>query len=88
MKRISRGGSVRGISLKLQEEERERRLDFIPDRSVLDQDNIEIDMDTGDLLRSLQFDDINGVTVSSKADTPYRKPRQPRTAREDKNSTL
>jgi small subunit ribosomal protein S17e len=78
MKRIARGGSVRGISLKLQEEERERRLDFIPERSVLDQDNIDIDPDTGDLLKSLKFQDIAGVTVTSQVEQPYRRVRPQR----------
>lgn len=53
MRRLGRGDNVRGISLKLQEEERERRMDFIPDRSALDRDSIEIDADTNRMLNSL-----------------------------------
>jgi len=64
MKRIQRG-PVRGISLKLQEEERERRMDFVPERSVLDQDKIEVDAETMQLLRSLDFPDIPGVEKAS-----------------------
>ena len=52
MKRISRG-PVRGISLKLQEEERERRMDVVPDRSALDAEVIDVDPDTKDMLTSL-----------------------------------
>jgi len=64
MKRIQRGGSVRGISLKLQEEERERRLDFLPERSALDLDQVDVDEDTFDLLKSLEFEDIPGVRIA------------------------
>ena len=54
MKRIQRG-PVRGISLKLQEEERERRLDIIPERSLLDVDVIEVDQDTRSMLEYLNI---------------------------------
>merc|ERR1711991_725677 len=64
MKRISRG-PVRGISLKLQEEERERRMDFVPDVSALDVDVIEVDAETKNLLRSLDFANISNVQVSA-----------------------
>jgi small subunit ribosomal protein S17e len=64
MKRIQRG-PVRGISLKLQEEERERRMDFIPDQSAINPDAIEVDKETMDMLRSLNMANLPGVTVAS-----------------------
>ena len=66
MKRIQRG-PVRGISLKLQEEERERRMDFVPEVSAIDQDFVEIDSDTKDMLDALDFKDLPGIQVSNNA---------------------
>lgn len=60
MKRIQKG-PVRGISLKLQEEERERRLDFIPDRSALDKDVLEVDSDTMAMLEAFNFKELPGL---------------------------
>ncbi len=64
MKRIQRG-PVRGISLKLQEEERERRMDFVPPKSALDQDRIEVDKDTLNMLKSLNFPELHGIAEAS-----------------------
>lgn len=61
MKRIQRG-PVRGISLKLQEEERERRMDFVPDVSALEQSVIEVDPETKKMLDALDLKDLPGVT--------------------------
>ena len=54
MKRIQRG-PVRGISLKLQVEERERRMEYVPDRSEVDIDAIQVDTDTRDMLKELDM---------------------------------
>jgi len=64
MKRIDKG-PVRGISLKLQEEERERRMDFVPEVSALEQETITIDPDTRDLLENLGYGGLNGVAVNA-----------------------
>jgi len=59
MKRIQKG-LVRGISLKLQEE-RERRMDFVPDVSAIRTDHIEVDKETLDMLAALGMSEIPGV---------------------------
>ncbi|XP_054801961.1 40S ribosomal protein S17-like [Prosopis cineraria] len=60
MKRIQKG-PVRGISLKLQEEERERRMDFVPDVSAIKTDQVEVDKETIDMLSALGMSEIPGI---------------------------
>merc|ERR1712080_696602 len=70
MKRINRG-PVKGISLKLQEEEREKRLDYIPDISAVDimiADGIEIDVDTREMLSSMDMQNLPGLNVVNNKD--------------------
>ncbi|KAL1836464.1 hypothetical protein VTJ49DRAFT_5124 [Mycothermus thermophilus] len=60
MKRIQRG-PVRGISFKLQEEERERKDQYVPEVSALDfseAGTLDVDAETKDLLKHLGFDSI------------------------------
>merc|ERR1712085_218142 len=75
MKRISRG-PVRGISLKLQE--RERRLDYIPDISAVDleiEKGIEIDQDTKNMLRAMDMANLPGLNVVNTKDRSQYRPR-------------
>lgn len=73
MKRIQRG-PVRGISFKLQEEERERKDQYVPEISALDftqnteSGQLDVDQDTKDLLKSMGFDaiSVNVVPVAQQ----------------------
>jgi small subunit ribosomal protein S17e len=75
MRRIERGDQVRGISLKLQEEERERRMDFVPEVSAINTDAITVDPETKALLDTLALPFAAGVTVQQPQRTDF-KPRR------------
>jgi small subunit ribosomal protein S17e len=58
MKRIQKG-PVRGISLRLQEEERERKLDYAPEKSVVNTRSIVVDPQTLEMVKALNLDTAN-----------------------------
>jgi len=74
MRRIQRG-PVRGISYKLQEEERERKDNYVPDVSALDiqESGLEVDPDTKELLHALNFDNIPVNIVPVVAYVPVQR---------------
>lgn len=72
MTRIQKG-PVRGISLKLQEEERERRMDFVPEVSAIDTDVIEVDGETREMLKELDLAKLPGLVLQQTQSN--RRPR-------------
>ncbi|CAI2380845.1 unnamed protein product [Moneuplotes crassus] len=66
MSRIQKG-PVKGISLKLQEEERDRKMDFVPEKSAIDTENINVDETVGEMLETLGLE-IPGVNVVASDD--------------------
>jgi len=79
MRRIQKG-PVRGISFKLQEEERERKDNYVPETSALDTTatGLDVDPDTKELLRALNFDSVPVNVVIPTSAVPERAPRRER----------
>merc|ERR1712241_696085 len=64
MKRVERAPKgVKGISLKLQEEQREKRLDFVPEHSALDTGTFKVDIHTRNMLKAMNMGNISGLKV-------------------------
>eukprot|EP01127_Copromyxa_protea_P005711 TRINITY_DN15576_c0_g1_i1.p2 TRINITY_DN15576_c0_g1~~TRINITY_DN15576_c0_g1_i1.p2 ORF type:complete len:134 (-),score=39.40 TRINITY_DN15576_c0_g1_i1:62-463(-) len=73
MKRIARG-PVRGISLVLQEEERERRDNYVPEKSILEglTSHIDVDEQTLSMLASIGYPEGSLENVKKATLPAYR----------------
>ena len=65
MRRLEKG-PVHGISFKLQEQEREKRDNWMPKDSKLAQSTIRVDQETKDMLAAIGLGDLSDVVVNDK----------------------
>jgi small subunit ribosomal protein S17e len=65
MRRLEKG-PVRGISFKLQEEEREKRDNWMPTESGLNVANITVDQETKDMLAAIGLGTLDGIQVTNR----------------------
>jgi len=84
MKRIQKG-PVRGISLKVQEEERERRLEYVPDHSKVDISRVVVTQDTKEMLRKLGHANIPGIQVEQQHKAPAHAHKEKGGKKEEKH---
>jgi small subunit ribosomal protein S17e len=79
VKRIQRG-PVKGISLKVQEEERERRLDWVPKQSEIQTEKVQVDNETSQMLKSRFGEDFfNQVSANIEVRVPEQQRRTQKT---------
>ena len=72
MRRIQ-NGPVKGISLKIQEEERERRLDFVPKESNINlESTTEVDQETYNYLEAISPGIVSKLAVQQEQATKKR----------------
>jgi small subunit ribosomal protein S17e len=83
MKRIQRG-PIRGISLKVQEEERERRLDYIPEQSKININRVAVTADTKEMLKKIGMGNLPNIVVEGARQQDRRHQRKERPERPHK----